>query len=106
MTDEELLNKISEIKRKTVIINSLADIQEGLAVDIISLLKEVGGYRYESKKMINTIRKQTELFREDINRRYKGNEPMKENFGEITDMLKEFIYSLIEHKKNGEQVSE
>lgn len=50
MTNEELLNKVSEIKRKTVIINSLADIQEGLAVDIISLLKEVGGYRYESKK--------------------------------------------------------
>ena len=100
MTNEELLNKVSEIKRKTVIINSLADIQEGLAVDIISLLKEVGGYQYESKKMINTILKQTELFREDINRRYKGNEPMKENFGEITDMLKEFIYSLIERKKN------
>ena len=100
MTNEEFLNKVSEIKRKTVIINSLADIQEGLAVDIISLLKEVGGYQYESKKMINTIRKQTELFREDINRRYKGNEPMKENFGEITDMLKEFIYSLIERKKN------
>ena len=100
MTNEELLNKISEIKRKTVIINSLADIQEGLSVDIISLLKEVGGYRYESKKMINTIAKQTELFREDINRRYKGNEPMKENFGEITDMLKEFIYSLIERKSN------
>ena len=105
MTNEELLNKVSEIKRKTVIINSLADIQEGLAVDIISLLKEVGGYQYESKKMINTIRKQTELFRDDINRRYKGNEPMKENFGEITDMLKEFIYSLIERKKNGEKVS-
>ena len=100
MTNEELLNKVSEIKRKTVIINSLADIQEGLAVDIISLLKEVGGYQYGSKKMINTIRKQTELFREDINRRYKGNEPMKENFGEITDMLKEFIYSLIERKSN------
>ena len=100
MTNEEFLNKVSEIKRKTVIINSLADIQEGLAVDIISLLKEVGGYQYGSKKMINTIRKQTELFREDINRRYKGNEPMKENFGEITDMLKEFIYSLIERKSN------
>ena len=100
MTNERVLEIISEIKRKTVIINSLADIQEGLAVDIISLLKEVGGYQYESKKMINTILKQTELFREDINRRYKGNEPMKENFGEITDMLKEFIYSLIERKKN------
>ena len=100
MTNEELLNKVSEIKRKTVIINSLADIQEGLAVDIISLLKEVGGYRYKSKKMINTIAKQTELFREDINRRYKGNEPMKENFGEITDMLKEFIYTIIDSKSN------
>ena len=100
MTNEELLEKISEIKRKTVIINSLADIQEGLAVDIISLLKEVGGYQYGSKKMINTIRKQTELFREDINRRYKGSDNMKENFGEITDMLKEFIYTIINSRNN------
>lgn len=100
MTSNRLVEAISEIKRKTVIINSLADIQEGLAVDIISLLKEIGGYQYESKKMINTIKKQTELFREDINRRYKDNEPMKENFGEITDMMKEFIYTIIEHKKN------
>jgi len=50
--------------------------------------------------MINTIRKQTELFREDINRRYRGNEPMKENFGEITDMLKGFIYGIIERNTN------
>jgi len=100
MTSEELLNKISEIKRKTVIINSLADIQESLAIDIIELLKSVGGYQYASKKMINTIRKQTELFREDINRRYKGNEPMQENFGEITDMLKEFIYTIIQRNPN------
>lgn len=100
MTNEELLEKISEIKRKTVIINSLADIQEGLSVDIISILKEIGGYRYESKKIINTISKQTELFREDINRRYKGNDDMKENFGEITDMLKEFIYTIINSKSD------
>ena len=100
MTNERVLEVISEIKRKTVIINSLADIQESLAVDVIELLKSVGGYRYEPKKMINTIRKQTELFREDINQRYKGNEPMKENFGEITDMLKEFIYGIIERNSN------
>lgn len=100
MTNDKLLEIISEIKRKTVIINSLADIQESLAVDVIELLKGIGGYRYGSKKMINTIRKQTELFREDINQRYKGNEPMKENFGEITDMLKGFIYELINKKSN------
>jgi len=100
MEKDLLLHKINEIRRKTVIVNSLADIQESLAVDIISLLKEVGGYQYESKKMINTIRKQTELFREDINRRYRGNEPMKENFGEITDMLKGFIYGIIERNTN------
>lgn len=100
MTKERLIEAISEIKRKTVIINSLADIQESLAVDIISLLNEIGGYKYEQKRIINTIRKQTELFREDINMRYKGNEPMKENFGEITDMLKEFIYTIIERNPN------
>jgi len=44
MEKDLLLHKINEIRRKTVIVNSLADIQEGLAVDIISLLKEVGGY--------------------------------------------------------------
>ena len=102
MTNERILEIISEIKRKTVIINSLADIQESLSVDVIELLKSIGGYRYESKKMINTIKKQTELFKIDINKRYKGNEPMIENFNEVTNMLKTFIYQLIERKKNEE----
>jgi len=100
MTNEELLEKISEIKRKTVIINSLADIQEGLAVDITLLLEEVGGHKYEFKQIINTIKKQTTLFMEAINRRYKGNDNMILAFGETTDMLKEFIYTIINSKKD------
>ena len=100
MTKEELINKITEIKRKTAIIGSLGDIQEGLAVDVEQLMKETGMYIYYPKKAIKAIRKDTEVFRMVMNERYKGNDDMKLVFGEITDMLKEFIDTLITAKEN------
>ena len=100
MTKEELISKIAEIKRKTAIIGSLGDIQEGLAVDVEQLMKETGMYVYYPKKAIKAIRKDTEVFRMVMNERYKGNDDMKLVFGEITDMLKEFIDTLITAKEN------
>ena len=100
MTKEELISKITEIKRKTAIIGSLGDIQEGLAVDVEQLMKETGMYVYYPKKAIKAIRKDTEVFRMVMNERYKGNDDMKLVFGEITDMLKEFIDTLITAKEN------
>ena len=101
MIEEELINKITEIKRKTAIIGSLGDIQEGLAVDVEQLMKETGMYVYYPKKAIRAIRKDTEVFRMVMNERYKGNDDMKLAFGEITDMLKEFIDDIINYKIGG-----
>lgn len=96
----EIIPILNEIRRKSTIISSLSDIQEGLAVDIIEGLKKIGGYNQGLKQRINFIQKQNKMFREEVNSRYKDKPDMVENFGEITDMMKEFLYEIIEYKKN------
>ena len=103
MTKEEILLKIIEIKRKTAIISSLGDIQEGLAVDIEQLMKETGMYVYYPKRAIKAVKKDTELFRDAVNERYKGNDDMKLAFGDITDMLKDFINDIISYRIDGKE---
>ena len=103
MTKEEILLKIIEIKRKTAIISSLGDIQEGLAVDIEQLMKETGMYVYYPKRAIKAVKKDTELFRDAVNERYKGNDDMKLAFGDITDMLKDFINDIIRYRIDGKE---
>ena len=96
MNKEEQLELIrKDINKKTALIFSLADIQEELVVDIISKLKSSSLYQFDVKKAINTIQKQTEKFRAELNRAYKQIPEKKLEFGEVTDELKEIIYQIV-----------
>jgi hypothetical protein len=96
MTKEEKIETIKkDINKKTALIFSLADIQEGLVVDIISKLKNSDLYHFDVKHSINAIQKQTEKFRAELNRAYKTTPEKKEEFGEVTDELKEIIFKIL-----------
>lgn len=86
---------LAEIHKKTAIIYSLANIQEGLVVDIISLLKQENVYEFNIKKVVNTIKKNAELFREDLNKKYGKDTNLKLIFGEATDILEDDILKVL-----------
>ena len=84
-----------EIEIKMTLIFSLADIQEGLITDIQSLGTEIDIYKFDMKKKINAIKKDTELFRREFNVAFHGNEESKLQFGDATDDLKELIFKTL-----------
>lgn len=105
MTEKQLQQIIRQIKRKTAMITILGDIQETFAMEIIEDLKNIGSYTQYSKKTINAVKKNTELFKTEINKRYKDNDDMKLAFGDISDIVKEFIESLVNYNKEPDEAN-
>ena len=96
MTKEEQLIEIrKDINKKTALIFSLADIQEGLVVDITSQLQKNNLYQFDVKQSINIIKRQAERFRSELNRAYKTTPEKKEEFGDATDELKDIIFKIL-----------
>lgn len=86
---------VRDINKKTALIFSLADIQEELVVDILSKLQKANLYSFDVKHAINNMQRQTEKFRAALNNAYKDVPEKKEVFGEVTDELKEIIFTAL-----------
>ena len=93
MTKEESIQR--EIEIKTTLIFSLADIQEGLVTDIISLLQQKNIYKFSMKKRVNAIKHDTEVFRQEFNEVFGNQEDKQILFGESTDRIKEIIFKTL-----------
>lgn len=93
LTEEVRRKKEIEIERKMTLIFSLADIQESLITDIRSLGTEIDIYKFDMKRKINAIVKDTEEFRKEFNIAFQGMDKAKIEFGNITDELKEIIFN-------------
>ena len=106
---ENTVNKLDKfISDKTYLLYSLANIMEGISVDLQSAMKQkdviVGNkkkdlYAFSIKQTVGIIHKNSVIFRQDLNKHYEKHSNFKLIFGESTDELQVAIEELINNIK-------
>ena len=90
-TQEDYDKAMREINIKTTAIFALASIQEGLVIDIISILDQNYVYKFNVKKEVNGIKTATERFRTEMNNTFRKTPKLKIVFGDATEGLENVI---------------
>lgn len=94
----QIANFDSELfERNQHLLFILADMIDGISTDMISQMEQVGVFKFEDKKRIEAIKKNASLFVGDLDRTCSYGYAC--TFGEVSDEVKEAIYSLTKDKR-------
>ena len=99
MSKEEIERIENEINVKTNLLFALADIQEGLIVDIESHAMSLNSYQFNLKHKVGTIKRVTGELRAFVNKTFSKKADQNELFGITSDELKELLFDVVSKKE-------